>query len=126
MDLRENQLTTLAGLDAHPLLVDIFASSNAIDADLDAEIALLQTLPLLRTLYLNGNPIAESNRYRYRVLYNLPTLLDLDGVQVLSEEKVAAKNDHGDNKADLEAVSAKYFPPGNPCDVELFEGEFEQ
>ena len=43
-----------------------------------------------------------------------------------AEEKVAAQNAHGDNTELLAAVSAKYFPPGNPCEVELFPGEFGQ
>jgi hypothetical protein len=47
-------------------------------------------------------------------------------LKILAEEKVAAQNDHGDNSEALVAVSAKYFPPGNPCDVPLFEGEFDE
>ena len=50
---------------------------------------------------------------------------DLRGGQA-EEEKVAAQNAHGDNTELLAAVSAKYFPPGNPCEVELFPGEFGQ
>ena len=127
-DVSQNRLSTLAGLDNHPLLVDLFAADNAI-SELDPELELLKTLPYLRTLVLKGNPVAEADSapsYRHRVLYNLPTILDLDGVQVLSEEKVAAQNAHGDNTELLAAVSAKYFPPGNPCEVELFPGEFGQ
>lgn len=62
--------------------------------------------------------------YRYRMLYRLPTMLDLDGTEILSEEKVSAQNAHGDNATFLEDVMFKYFPPGNPAEVELFEGEF--
>jgi hypothetical protein len=47
-----------------------------------AQVALLRTLPLLRTLYLQRNGVADEDRYRYRVLYQLPTLLDMDGKQV--------------------------------------------
>jgi len=126
VDFSETQIGSMKGLDNHPLLADIFASASLVEGELDDEIALLQTLPLLRTLYLQGNGIAESEAYRHRILYNLATILDLDGVQVMSEEKVAAQNFHGDNAESLAATSAKYFPPGNPCDVELFPGEFEQ
>jgi Leucine-rich repeat (LRR) protein len=129
VDVSLNKLQSLAGLDGHPILVDLFASDNAIGGDLDVELDLMKTLPLLRTLVLRGNGVAAAESepsYRHRVLYNLPTVLDLDGVQVLSEEKVAAQNAHGDNTELLAAVSAKYFPPGNPCEIELFPGEFGQ
>ena len=127
VDLSQNKLTTLAGLDNHPILVDLFAADNGINGELDTELDLLKTVPLLRTLVLRGNGVAEAESqpsYRHRTLYNLPTILGLDGVQVLSEEKVAAQNAHGDNTEMLAAVSAKYFPPGNPCEIELFPGEF--
>ena len=129
VDVSLNKLQSLAGLDGHPILVDLFASDNAIGGDLDVELDLMKTLPLIRTLVLRGNGVAAAESepsYRHRVLYNLPTVLDLDGVQVLSEEKVAAQNAHGDNTELLAAVSAKYFPPGNPCEIELFPGEFGQ
>ncbi len=129
VDVSQNNLNSLVGLDNHPILVDLFAADNAIGGDLDTELELLKTLPLLRTLVLRDNGVAATESepsYRYRVLYNLPTVLDLDGVQVLSEEKVAAQNAHGDNTEMLAAVSAKYFPPGNPCEIELFPGEFGQ
>lgn len=129
VDVSQNKLKSLVGLDNHPILVDLFAADNAIGGDLDTELDLLKTLPLLRTLVLRDNGVAATEAepsYRHRVLYNLPTVLDLDGVQVLSEEKVAAQNAHGDNAEMLAAVSAKYFPPGNPCEVELFPGEFGQ
>lgn len=129
VDASQNRLKSLAGLDNHPILVDLFAADNDIGGDLDTELDLLKTLPLLRTLVLRNNGVADTQSepsYRHRVLYNLPTVLDLDGVQVLAEEKVAAQNAHGDNTQMLAAVSAKYFPPGNSCEVELFPGEFGQ
>eukprot|EP01050_Picozoa_sp_SAG11_P036030 SAG11_NODE_13505_length_652_cov_1.099458_1_plen_69_part_00 len=64
--------------------------------------------------------------YRYIMLYRLPTMLDLDGAEILSEEKVSAQNAHGDNAQFLEDVMVKYFPAGNPAENELFDGEFSE
>jgi Leucine-rich repeat (LRR) protein len=124
VDVSSNQLTTCAGLESHPLLIDVFVKDNAINGDLGGEIDLLITLPLLRTLHLQGNPLEEVEMYRYRMLYRLRTMLDLDGKEILSEEKVSAQNAHGDNADFLEEVMQKYFPAGNPAEVELYAGEF--
>jgi hypothetical protein len=38
VDVSENELSSLQGLESHPLLCDVFASSNRIDGDLDEQV----------------------------------------------------------------------------------------
>ena len=45
-----------------------------------AEVEHLAGLPVLQTVYLEGNPIAQDARYRARVKLLLPRLTQIDAV----------------------------------------------
>eukprot|EP01050_Picozoa_sp_SAG11_P036031 SAG11_NODE_13505_length_652_cov_1.099458_2_plen_94_part_01 len=57
VDLSANSIQSVKGLENHPLLIDIFLKDNCISGDLSDQIELLKTLPLLRTLHMQNNPV---------------------------------------------------------------------
>ena len=63
------------------------------------EIEVLQSLPMLYSLFLENNPLVpskvdEKQNYRLRTLHSLPKLAILDGIPISAEEKVSAINIH--------------------------------
>jgi Leucine-rich repeat (LRR) protein len=78
LDLSENALDSLGGIDQHHFLSTLLVAGNAGLFDLQ-QLAVLQTLPRLATLDLTGCPLQRVEHYRERVIYMLPTLTSLDG-----------------------------------------------
>jgi Leucine-rich repeat (LRR) protein len=87
-----NQFSSLAGMSRNLALQRIEADHNLI-VDLE-QMLFLAELPLLTHLNLQGNAMQETSMYRLRVVQRLPSLLMLDNIEVVSEEKVAAWNFH--------------------------------
>ena len=86
----DNILNTLEGsLGALKNLQTLNLSNNNI-SDLHSVIELLKTLVHLETLDLSGNPAAEEDKYRRRVIAALPKLKVFDGITVKPKEAAAA------------------------------------
>ena len=56
------------------------------------------------------NPIQNKKYYKLQVLYHIPQLRSLDGVEVLSEEKIKAENLHGLDLNDREVIFNSVLP----------------
>ena len=67
LDLSDNNITSLDGLDQHEFLSTLFLARNQI-VDLN-ELTVLQALPRLTELDLTGNPVQQVDQYRLRVIY---------------------------------------------------------
>ncbi len=67
LDLSDNGLITLDGLDQHNFLDTLLAARNQL-SDLN-ELQVLQSLPRLSVLDLTGNPVQQVEHYRLRVIY---------------------------------------------------------
>lgn len=119
LDLTDNNLQDLRGIDKHQHLAEILVAQNQIRT-LD-DVRLMSQLGQLRTLDLSGNPVQQMEHYRHEVLYILPLLDTLDGEPVSPEDVVAAANFHGDNEQQLRAIHDHFLPKGGdtrPLDFE--------
>ncbi|XP_055509578.1 leucine-rich repeat and guanylate kinase domain-containing protein-like [Leucoraja erinacea] len=90
LDLLENNIETLIGLEDHDLLETINLDNNQI-SDLD-EIMHLRNLPLLRDLNLLHNPIQKNPDYLLWTLFVIQKLTTLDNKKVKVTDKVLAMN----------------------------------
>ncbi|XP_059843054.1 leucine-rich repeat and guanylate kinase domain-containing protein-like isoform X4 [Hypanus sabinus] len=90
LDLSNNKIETLIGLEDHDLLETINLENNQI-SDLD-EIMHLRNLQLLRKLNLLKNPIQGTPDYLLWVLFIVQKLTELDNKQVKTSDKVLAIN----------------------------------
>lgn len=90
INLSNNGIRSLRGLQNHGILEEINLQNNEV---LDmSEIRYLRDLKMLRILTLTNNPIQETNDYRLSTVFKLSMLVELDGIQILPEEKVHANN----------------------------------
>jgi len=53
-----------------------------------AEVGRVSSLRLLRKVNLRRNPVCELPDYRLAAIFNVPQILELDGLQVAAEDKV--------------------------------------
>lgn len=87
--LSNNHISSLTGLVQFARLRTLSLAYNSI-RDF-RELAHLSGLRELRTLRLDGNPIAKEPEYRLRVIATVSdTLSSLDGVEVTEKERIAA------------------------------------
>ncbi|TNJ27639.1 putative U2 small nuclear ribonucleoprotein A' [Giardia muris] len=87
--LSNNRVSTLTGLVQFARLRTLSLAYNNIHDF--RELAHLSGLRELRTLRLDGNPIAKEPEYRLRVIATVSdTLSSLDGVDVTEKERIAA------------------------------------
>lgn len=84
LSLSVNKIRSLEDFQHCRNLVELFVRKNEI-ADLN-QILYLQHLPKLRNLWLEENPCANEDEYRYTVLRALPSLKTLDKIPVQPEE----------------------------------------
>lgn len=84
LSLSVNKIRSLEDFQHCRNLVELFVRKNEI-ADL-SQILYLQSLPRLKNLWLEENPCANEDDYRYTVLRALPGLKTLDKVAVQPEE----------------------------------------
>ncbi|CAM9150868.1 unnamed protein product, partial [Choristocarpus tenellus] len=98
--LGHNTITNLAGLQDCPSLAILDIQYNEVSEV--RQVEFLQSLPLLHTLILEGNPIDRLEAYRQRVLFRLQRLIILDRNKVPPEEKVKAINLMGEEDSDLQ------------------------
>lgn len=85
LHIEENSLRSLDGLKDLPNLNSLFLGCNRI-IDL-SEIDKLTTLIRLKEIVLSFNPIARKSLYRPSLIHKIPSLLFIDGKEVLSEER---------------------------------------
>eukprot|EP00794_Sanderia_malayensis_P006041 gene6041-6743_t len=90
VDLSNNFIRGLKGLQGHDLLESISLNNNEI-IDL-SEIRYIRDLALLRLLDFSSNPIQDLPDYRLSVLFRIPAITLLDGSIATPEEKVEAQN----------------------------------
>lgn len=74
------------------------------------QLAYIENLPLLTELDLSCNPIQNRKFYRLQVLFHIPQLRDLDGVQITAEDKIKAENLHGLDQNDRELIFQSLLP----------------
>lgn len=88
LSLSVNKIATLRDFQFCPRLTELYLRKNLI-ADL-AEVQYLQSLPVLKVLWLWDNPCAEAPNYRSYVIRCLPNLVKLDNQPIAPEERKAA------------------------------------
>lgn len=135
LNLKGNNLTDLAGLGIGnlPRLTALNVAENAIKTlkpledckNLDyldvcnnkiefiRQVEFLQNLPFLQILYFEGNQGSLKKFYRYRIIFRLPKLEQLDETKVSAEEKIRSANAYKSVDGDLESrrcVFNKFLP----------------
>lgn len=96
----KNRLITLEGsLSVMKFLTVLLVDNNKL-RNLDKQLGFLKELPFLQNLNLFNNPLAEEPEYRFRVIFNIPSLHILDRHKITDVEK---------NKA--EVVVPEYMNP---------------
>jgi len=70
----------------------------------------VEGLELLTELDMCFNPIQNKKHFRIQVLFHIPQLRMLDGVDIAPEEKVKAENLHGVDKNDKETIFTSLLP----------------
>ena len=70
----------------------------------------IEDLPLLTEFDLSFNPIQCKKYYRFQVLYRIPQLRRLDGVDITAKEKVKAENLHGLDLDDRKTIFKTLLP----------------
>ncbi len=70
----------------------------------------MENLPLLTDVDFCCNPVQNRKHYRLQVLFHIPQLRQLDGVEVSPQEKIKAENLHGLDVADRELIFQSLLP----------------
>ena len=74
------------------------------------QLRYIEQLPLLTELEMCFNPIMDKKLYRLQVLFHIPQLRQLDGVQIIAEEKAKSENLHGVDLKDREQIFKAMLP----------------
>lgn len=106
LHLEENRLRELNNLQPLGKLQKLFLGLNRIQ-DL-SELEKLDCLPCLKELSVYGNPVSRKIYHRPLLVFRLPSLQVLDGVNVTSEERA---------KAEIQLLEQQVFPLAN-CQME--------
>jgi protein phosphatase 1 regulatory subunit 7 len=80
VDLSKNKLSSLAGVELHQQLEELWLSYSLITAF--ADLVPLTGLPKLNCLYLEHSPIAKDFEYRKTITAMVPSLEQLDATMV--------------------------------------------
>ncbi|KAK2577341.1 hypothetical protein KPH14_003464 [Odynerus spinipes] len=72
-----NRMTTLNDI-ANFYELEILDAKNNLIEDIEDLTQTISTLPLLRELYMNGNPVVQKHRYKESLIANSNTLANLD------------------------------------------------
>lgn len=108
LDLSKNKISKLRGLERIESLRFLKLSLNEIGKV--EQLKYVEDLSLLTELDLCFNPIQNRKYYRLQVLFHIPQLRSLDGMEILSEEKIKAENLHGLDLKDRELIFASLLP----------------
>jgi len=114
LDLSKNHIQHLMGLQNIESLRFLNLSLNNIVKVL--QLQFIERLNLLTELDFSFNPIQNKKHYRSQVLYHIPQLRMLDGVQIIAEEKVKSENLHGVDLKDREQIFKTMLPQENFVD----------
>lgn len=107
--VEENRLRSLSYLDSLPSLERLFLGGNKIQDY--SEIDRLHPLTGLLELSLLDNPVSRRHQHRPITIFNLPSLLSLDGIRVTSQEKQNAQAIFSiDNEQDLVEIPLPGIP----------------
>ena len=110
LSVAHNAIASLDGLQKCVQLGSLDASGNAVAQV--REVEHLRGLPLFSVLFLRGNPCADLDFYKRRVIVRLQRLTSLDDEPVTSEEKIKSINIHGGDESDVghrKEMYKKYF-----------------
>jgi len=77
LDLTNNQLTSTKGLPHLPLLTDLWLAANKISSYEDVD-SMQPLIPVIDTLHLERNPMAQDFEYRKHLKAKFPTLHYID------------------------------------------------
>jgi hypothetical protein len=80
------------------------------------QLQWIERLALLTELDFSFNPIQNKKHYRSQVLFHIPQLRMLDGVEIIAEEKVKSENLHGADVNDRQKIFAVMLPQENFVD----------
>ena len=108
LDLSKNHIMHLIGLENIQSLRILNLSLNNIVKV--SQLQFIERLNLLTELDFSFNPIQNKKHYRSQVLYHIPQLRDLDGVQIIAEEKAKSENLHGVDLKDREQIFKTMLP----------------
>jgi len=108
LDLSRNEIKRLKGLEECDYLRFLDLSGNRISKV--RQIVYIEDLPLLTEFDLAFNPIQGKKYYRFQVLYRIPQLRKLDGVEITAKEKVKAENLHGLDLEDRKTIFKTLLP----------------
>jgi len=106
--MSHNNITFLQGLEHVASLRFLNLSLNKIEKIL--QLRYVEGLELLTELDMCFNPIQNKKHFRIQVLFHIPQLRMLDGVDIAPEEKVKAENLHGVDKNDKETIFTSLLP----------------
>ena len=108
LDLSKNHVRFLAGLQNIDSLRFLNLALNNIVKVL--QFQYIERLSLLTELDFSFNPVQNKKHYRSQVLYHIPQLRMLDGVDIIAEEKAKAENLHGVDLNDREKIFKVMLP----------------
>ena len=130
LNLSQNEITRISGLSRLPCLNNLDLSKNHIQhlvglQNIDSlrflnlslnnivkvlQLQFIERLNLLTELDFSFNPIQNKKHYRSQVLYHIPQLRQLDGVEIIAEEKAKSENLHGVDLKDREQIFKAMLP----------------
>ena len=108
LDLSKNLIEKLPGLEGIKSLRFLNLSLNKVVKIL--QLQFIEQLNLLTELDFSFNPIQNKKHYTSQVLYHIPQLRMLDGVQIMAEAKVKSENLHGVDLNDREHIFKAMLP----------------
>ena len=74
------------------------------------QLRYIEQLPLLTELEMCFNPIMDKKHYRLQMLFHIPQLRMLDGMDIKAEEKIKAENLHSVDTPDRETIFKALMP----------------
>jgi len=108
LDLSRNDITKLKGIEQNEFLRFLDMSGNKINKV--RQVSYIEELPLLTELDMSFNPIQERKCYRLQILYKIPQLRKLDGVDITAKEKIKAENLYGTDLEDRKTIFKTLLP----------------
>lgn len=108
LDLSRNNIKYVRGVEHLSTLRFLNLSLNQISKIL--QLRYVENLELLTEMDLCFNPIQDKKHYRIQVLFHIPQLRMLDGVDIIAEEKVKAENLHGVDTNDRRIIFTTLLP----------------
>ena len=128
LDLSKNQITFLRGLENCDNLRFLNLALNNISKVL--QLNYVKHLLLLTELDFCFNPIQDRKFYKLQVLYHIPQLRMIDGVEITSEEKIRAECLHGVDLNDKQTIFTNLLTQEQYVDrriskIEMIEPESE-